>query len=125
LPVLTTATTGSGDPAQLRHTLNRQSPISLHFFFDLPVDGGFPVNACSIRCCSMRCKAPQAPRGSESHQPNAWIEGEADWRTDHTTPSTSLKPSVITSKPAIDDHFKTGQRSRTQDMKLFYRTGGS
>jgi len=22
-------------------------------------------------------------------------------------------------KPAINDHFKTGQRSRTQDMKLF------
>jgi hypothetical protein len=33
--------------------------------------------------------------------------------------------SVITSKPAINDHFKTGQRSRTQDMKLFYRVGGS
>jgi len=30
-------------------------------------------------------------------------------------------PSVNTSKPAINDHFKTGQRSRTQDMKLFYR----
>jgi hypothetical protein len=28
--------------------------------------------------------------------------------------------SVITSKPAIHDHFKTGQRSRTQKMKLFY-----
>jgi hypothetical protein len=32
---------------------------------------------------------------------------------------------VITSKPAIYDHFKTGQRSRAQDMKLFYRAGGS
>jgi hypothetical protein len=32
---------------------------------------------------------------------------------------------VITSKPAINDHFKTGQRSRTQDMKLFYRDDGS
>ena len=32
--------------------------------------------------------------------------------------------SVITSKPAINDHFKTGQRSRTQDMKLFYRAEG-
>jgi hypothetical protein len=32
---------------------------------------------------------------------------------------------MITSKPAIYDHFKTGQRSRTQDMKLFYRAGGS
>jgi hypothetical protein len=31
---------------------------------------------------------------------------------------------VITSKPAINDHFKTGQRSRTQDMKLFYRAEG-
>jgi hypothetical protein len=33
--------------------------------------------------------------------------------------------SVITSKPAINDHFKTGQRSRTQDMKLFYLADGS
>jgi hypothetical protein len=29
--------------------------------------------------------------------------------------------SVITSNPAICDHFKSGQRSRIQDMKLFYR----
>jgi len=29
------------------------------------------------------------------------------------------RASVNTSKPAINDHFKTGQRSRTQDMKLF------
>src|ERR1700719_4831165 len=34
-------------------------------------------------------------------------------------------PSVITSKAAINDHFKTGQRNRGQDMKLFYRAGGS
>jgi hypothetical protein len=32
---------------------------------------------------------------------------------------------MITSKPAIYDHFKTGQRSRTQDMKLFYLADGS
>jgi hypothetical protein len=32
-----------------------------------------------------------------------------------------LYSSVITAKPAICDHFKTGQRSRGQDMKLFYR----
>jgi hypothetical protein len=31
--------------------------------------------------------------------------------------------SVITSKPAINDHFKTGQRSRVQNMMLFYRDG--
>ena len=35
------------------------------------------------------------------------------------------KASVITSKPAINDHFKTGQRSRAQNMKLFYRDGAS
>jgi hypothetical protein len=35
------------------------------------------------------------------------------------------KASVITSKPAICDHFKTGQRSWAQDMKLFYRVGTS
>jgi hypothetical protein len=38
-------------------------------------------------------------------------------RGSHQLPRTS----VNTSKPAINDHFKTGQRSRTQDMKLFYR----
>jgi hypothetical protein len=31
--------------------------------------------------------------------------------------------SVITSNPAACDHFKSGQRSRTQDMKLLYRAG--
>jgi len=36
-----------------------------------------------------------------------------------------LMTSVITSKPAINDHFKTGQRSRAQHMKLFYRDGAS
>ena len=35
------------------------------------------------------------------------------------------KASVITSKPVICDHFKTGQRSGAQDMKLFYRAGTS
>ena len=34
-----------------------------------------------------------------------------------------IEPSVITSKPAINDHFKTGQRSRVQNLKLFYRDG--
>jgi hypothetical protein len=38
-----------------------------------------------------------------------------------TVPSNTS--SVITAKPAICDHFKTGQRSRGQDMKLFYRAG--
>jgi len=36
-----------------------------------------------------------------------------------------MKASVITSNPAICDHFKTGQRSRAQDMKLFYRGSAS
>ena len=35
------------------------------------------------------------------------------------------KASVITSKPAIYDHFKTGQRGRAQNMNLFYRAGAS
>jgi hypothetical protein len=29
--------------------------------------------------------------------------------------------SVITSKPAIRYHFKTGQRDRTQDYMMLYR----
>ena len=49
---------GPGNPAQLHHAFDRQSASGLHFFLDLPVDGGFPVNACSIRCSSMRCKHP-------------------------------------------------------------------
>jgi hypothetical protein len=32
--------------------------------------------------------------------------------------------SVIASKAAINDHFKTGQRSHTQDTRLFYRARG-
>ncbi len=47
---------GSADLAQLHHTLDLQSPVGLHFFLDLPVDCGFPVSACSIRCSSIRCK---------------------------------------------------------------------
>jgi hypothetical protein len=49
---------GAAYPSQLHHALHCKSPVGLHFFFDLPVDGGFPVNACSIRCSSMRCKHP-------------------------------------------------------------------
>ena len=49
---------GSADPAQLHHPFDAQPPVGLHFFLDLPVDRGFPVSACSIRCSSMRCKHP-------------------------------------------------------------------
>jgi hypothetical protein len=31
--------------------------------------------------------------------------------------------SVITSKPAINDHFKTGQRDRAQNMNVVPRQG--
>jgi hypothetical protein len=33
------------------------------------------------------------------------------------------RASVITSKPAISYHFKTGQRNHTQDQMMFYRAG--
>ena len=33
--------------------------------------------------------------------------------------------SVNTSKAAINDQFKTGQRSHTQDTRLFYRARGT
>src|SRR5882724_8100534 len=49
---------GPGNPAQLYHTFDGQRASRLHFFLDPLVDGGFPVKACSIRCCSMRCKLP-------------------------------------------------------------------
>src|ERR1700722_9922795 len=49
---------GPGNPTQLHHAFDRQPASGPHFFLDLPVDGGFPVNACSIRCSSMRCKHP-------------------------------------------------------------------
>jgi hypothetical protein len=32
--------------------------------------------------------------------------------------------SVITSKPAISYHFKTGQRNHAQDQMMFYRAVG-
>ena len=40
----------------IRSMLNPR--LRLHFFLGLPVDRGFPFNACSIRCSSMRCKHP-------------------------------------------------------------------
>src|SRR5581483_5234561 len=41
--------------AQLAHTHGRRPPDLL---LDVPVNRGFPVNACNIRCSSMRCKQP-------------------------------------------------------------------
>src|SRR5271154_3820655 len=58
LGILESVEAGPGNPAQLHHPLDAQSPIALHFFLGLPVDRGLPVNACSIRCSSMRCKHP-------------------------------------------------------------------
>ena len=49
---------GPAHPRQLHHPLDRQSPAGDHFFADLPVDRGLPLDACSIRCSSMRCKHP-------------------------------------------------------------------
>jgi hypothetical protein len=37
--------------------------------------------------------------------------------------TTNSGASVITSKPAISYHFKTGQRNHTQDQMMFYRAG--
>src|SRR5947209_4736986 len=47
--------TSSTYSRQLTHPLNRQFVIA-HLLPDLLVDSGFPVNACSIRRSSMRCK---------------------------------------------------------------------
>jgi hypothetical protein len=49
-----------------------------------------------------------------------WIPLVADFGTAFLIILTASFTSVITSKPAIHDHFKTGQRSCTQNMKLFY-----
>src|SRR6266852_3516924 len=49
---------GPAYPAQLRHSLYCHVALGLHFLRDFPTDSGFPVNACSIRCSSMRCKQP-------------------------------------------------------------------
>ena len=49
---------GAAHAAQFHHPRNRQPPVRLHFFLDFPVDRGFPVSACSIRCSSMRCQHP-------------------------------------------------------------------
>jgi hypothetical protein len=43
---------------------------------------------------------------------------------DYPTPKPRLSSgfasaSVITANPAMHDHFKTGQVSRTQDLQLF------
>jgi hypothetical protein len=49
---------GAAQAAQLHHARHRQAPVRLHFFFDFPVDRGFPISACRIRCSSMCCKHP-------------------------------------------------------------------
>ena len=53
-------------PAQLQHALNRQPTAAVHFFPDLPVDCGFPFDACSISYSSMRCKHPSNNRSRAS-----------------------------------------------------------
>src|SRR5690349_4841295 len=50
-----TVETSATHSCQLAHALNGQF-LAAHFLPDLLVDSGFPVNACSIRCSSMRCK---------------------------------------------------------------------
>jgi hypothetical protein len=39
----------------------------------------------------------------------------------HQVATFLVQSSVITSKPAIRYHFKTGQRDRTQDYMTLYR----
>jgi hypothetical protein len=45
-------------PGPALPALSRQSTAGVHRFPDLAVDGGFPFDACNIRCSSMRCKHP-------------------------------------------------------------------
>ncbi|MBI3696683.1 MAG: hypothetical protein HY238_17815 [Acidobacteria bacterium] len=50
---------GPADAGQLRHPLHRHLATPFGLFLNLPnlpTDSRFPVNACSIRCSSMRCK---------------------------------------------------------------------
>src|SRR6185437_845700 len=54
-PRIKTIETSAAHSCQLAHALDRQL-VAAHFFPDLLVNCGFPVNACSIRCSSMRCK---------------------------------------------------------------------
>jgi hypothetical protein len=50
---------GPAHPAQLHHPLNAQSP-AYGPLLRRPCGRprGFPLDTCSIRCCSMRCKHP-------------------------------------------------------------------
>ena len=48
-------------PAHFRqraHALHRQGFGSISLALDLAIDSGFPIMACSCRCCLMRCKHP-------------------------------------------------------------------
>jgi hypothetical protein len=40
------------------------------------------------------------------------------------TTGTDWKPSVVTSKLAIEGHLKTGHRAASQNMSCFYRVWG-
>jgi hypothetical protein len=82
---------GSADPAQFHHPFNDQPPVGLHFFLDLPVDRGFPVSACSIRCSSMRCKHPAAT-------------GAARWGLPPTP--APLRPSIPLAPPPHRGQFE-------------------
>jgi hypothetical protein len=48
---------GTTDPGPIAHLPQIQFGF-LALAFDLLVNSGFPVNACSLRCSSMRCKHP-------------------------------------------------------------------
>src|SRR5215471_11554312 len=49
---------GPADVAQFAHSHHRHRGAFLALILDELIRRGFPVSACSIRCCSMRCKHP-------------------------------------------------------------------
>jgi hypothetical protein len=53
--IVTAVETSSAHARQSAHAFNRELGTA-HFLPDLLVESGFPVNACSVRSCSMRCK---------------------------------------------------------------------
>jgi hypothetical protein len=68
---------GPGNPAQLHHALNRHSATGLHFFLDLPVNRGFPVTACSIRCSSDQRRRRSASLSADKAGPSPSPEADA------------------------------------------------
>ena len=107
---------GPGNPAQLHHAFNRESAPGLHFFLDLLVDGGFPVNACSIFAVP-RCFLASYPSKNRNFQ---------GLLADLALPSSAMRPSapaLVSLDPETRclGPCRTSRRQRCQHVRIHFQ----